>query len=178
MTRLILLLTTAAALLCAQSSIDRTKPPATPPIPDYKLPPIDESKLANGLAVVMVQDNRFPVITARLTFHAGTRDDPADMPGLAQDVGALLVEGTATRTSRQIAEQAAAIGGSIAGSADTDGLTIGGLALSENAGKLLELIADVARNASFPEQEVALHKQNRKQELLQQVSDPHYLGVR
>ena len=73
----------------------------------------------------------------------------------------MLVEGTPTRTSRQIAEQTAAIGGSITGSADTDGLTLGGLALSENAGKLLELMADIARNASFPEAEVALHKQNR-----------------
>jgi zinc protease len=166
-----------AALLCAQP-FDRTKPPATPPIPNYKLPPVDEAKLANGLAVVMVEDNRFPVVTARLTFHAGTRNDPADMPGLAQDVGALLVEGTPTRTSRQIAEQTAALGGSISGSADTDGLTLGGLALSENAGKLLELMADVSRNANFPEAEVALHKQNRKQALMQQSSDPNYLGVR
>jgi zinc protease len=174
---LLLTFIAGAALLCAQP-FDRTKPPATPPIPDYKLPPVDEAKLANGLAVVMVEDNRFPVVTARLTFHAGSRNDPADMPGLAQDVGALLVEGTPTRTSRQIAEQTAAIGGTISGSADTDGLTLGGLALSENAGKLLELMADVARNASFPEAEVALHKQNRKQALMQQSSDPNYLGVR
>src|ERR1700687_5229243 len=113
----VLLLIASAALLCAQP-FDRTKPPATPPIPDYKLPPVDEAKLANGLAVVMVEDNRFPLVTARLSFHAGTRNDPADMPGLAEDVGSLLVEGTSTRTSRQIAEQTAAIGGSLVGSAD------------------------------------------------------------
>src|SRR5690242_5547132 len=134
-----LLLIASAALLCAQP-FDRTKPPATPPIPDYKLPPVAESKLANGLSVMMVEDNRFPLVTARLTFHAGRRNDPPDMPGLAENVGSLLVEGTKMRTSRQIAEETAAIGGSIVGSADSDGLTLGGLALSESTGKLLELI--------------------------------------
>src|SRR5436190_10909182 len=172
-----LILIASAAVLCAQP-FDRTKPPATPPIPDYKLPPMEEAKLANGLAIVMIEDNRFPLVTARLTFHGGTRNDPADMPGLAENVAALLIDGTKTRTSRQIAEQMASIGGSLAGSADPDGLTLAGLALSESTGKLLELLADVARNATFPEEEVGLRKQNRKQALLQQFSDPSYLSNR
>jgi zinc protease len=172
-----LLLIASAAALCAQT-FDRTKPPATPPIPDYKLPPVEEAKLSNGLSVVMVEDNRFPLVTARLTFQGGTRNDPADMPGLAENVAALLIEGTKTRTSRQIAEQMASIGGSLAGSADPDGLTISGLALSESTGKLLELLADVARNAGFPEEEVSLRKQNRKQALLRQFADPAYLNNR
>jgi predicted Zn-dependent peptidase len=174
---LISLLIAGAAALCAQP-FDRTKPPATPPIPDYKLPPIEEGKLGNGLAVVMVEDSRFPLVTARLTFQGGSRNDPADMPGLAENVAALLVEGTATRTSRKIAEQTAAIGGSLSGTADADGLTLAGLALSENSGKLLELLADVARNASFPENEVGLRKQNRKQALMQELSNPRFLATR
>jgi zinc protease len=172
-----LILIASAAALCAQT-FDRTKPPATPPIPDYKLPPVEEAKLANGLSVVMVEDGRFPLLTVRLTFQGGSRNDPADMPGLAENVAALLVEGTRTRTSRQIAEQMAAIGGSMAGSANPDGVTLSGLALSESTGKLLELMADVARNASFPAEEVGLRQQNRKQALMQQLADPSYLANR
>ena len=74
----------------------------------------------------MVEDSRFPLVTARLAFLAGTRNDPADLPGLAESVAALLIEGTKTRTSRQIAEETAAIGGSLNGSADADGLTLSG----------------------------------------------------
>jgi zinc protease len=172
-----LILIAGAAALYAQT-FDRTKPPVTPPIPDYKLPPVEEAKLGNGLAVVMVEDKRFPLVTARLTFLAGSRNDPADMPGLAENVAVLLVEGTKTRTSRQIAEQMASIGGTLNGSADPDGLTLAGLALSEHAGKLLEVLADAARNASFPPEEVALRQQNRKQALLQQLADPSYLSNR
>ena len=166
-----------AALVTAQP-FDRTKPPATPPIPSYKLPRVEEAKLSNGLAVVMVEDTRFPLVTARLTFFAGTKYDPADLPGLAETVAALLIDGTDSRTSRQIAEQSADIGGSIVGSADADSLTLSGLALSENTAKLLELMADIARHANFPEKEVDLHKQNRKQALMAQLADPGFLAGR
>jgi zinc protease len=172
-----LILIAVTTAVCGQT-FDRTKPPVTPPIPDYKLPPVEEAKLGNGLAVVMVEDKRFPLVTARLTFRAGSRNDPADMPGLAENVAVLLVEGTKTRSSRQIAEQMAAMGGTLNGSADPDGLTLSALALSENVGKMIEVLADVARNATFPAEEVGLRQQNRKQALLQQLADPSYLGNR
>jgi zinc protease len=177
MRKLSLILILGAAAIAAQP-FDRTKPPATPPIPAYKLPPVEEARLSNGLSIVMVEDNRFPLVTARLSFFAGTKNDPTDMPGLAENVAALLVEGTKTRTSRQVAEQAADIGGALNGSADPDSLTLSALSLAENTGKLLELMADVARNASFPANEVELRKQNRKQDLLQQLSDSSFLARR
>jgi predicted Zn-dependent peptidase len=164
-----------AAILCAQP-FDRTKPPATPPIPSYKLPPVQEAKLPNGLSIAMVEDQRFPLVTARLTFFAGSKYDPPDLPGLAENVAALLNEGTTTRTSRQIAEQGAAIGGSVGAGAGADALTVTGLALSEHTATLLELMADVARNANFPQEEVELHKQNRQQALLAQFADSGFLA--
>ena len=39
-------------------------------------------------------------------------------------------------------------------------------------------MADVARNANFPEKEVELRKQNRKQALLAQLADPGFLAGR
>ena len=62
----------------------------------------------------MVEDPRFPLVTARLNFMAGTKFDPADTPGLAEAVATLLNEGTKTRSSRQISEESAAIGGASA----------------------------------------------------------------
>src|SRR6516225_554454 len=82
-------------------TVDRTKPPQTPAIPSYKLPPIVESKLPNGLGVVLVEDARFPLVSLRLTFQAGAKYDPSNAPGLAEAVATLLDEGTKTRTSRR-----------------------------------------------------------------------------
>ena len=71
-----------AAALGAQT-IDRTKPPETPPLAAYKLPPVAESALGNGLRVVMVEDRRFPLVTLRLAFSAGSKFDPNQTSGLA-----------------------------------------------------------------------------------------------
>jgi zinc protease len=168
-----------AALLLAQAqgqTMDRTKPPQTPDLPVYKLPPVFETRLPNGLAVLLVEDGRFPMVTARLGFQAGSKYDPAALRGLSETAGALLTEGTAHRAARQIAEEAASIGGTLHADSTPDSLVISGSALSENLPRLLDLVADVARNASFPEEEVALRKQNRKQELMAQRADAGFLA--
>jgi zinc protease len=156
--------------------MNRTKPPQTPNQPAFKLPAVHETRLPNGLEVVLVEDARFPMVTARLGFQAGSKYDPQDLPGLSETTGALLTEGTTHRSSRQIAEDAASIGGSLSAGSSPDALMLSGSALAEILPKLLELMADVARNANFPEDEVALRKQNRTQELLADRSDAAFLA--
>jgi zinc protease len=165
-----------AAFGLAAQTVDRTKAPASGPIPGYKLPPVFETKLPNGLAIVLVEDNRFPLVTARLSFQAGKKYDPKDMPGLAEAVGSVLTEGTKTRTARQISEETDAIGGALSGGAGADSLTVAGGALSEHLTRLLVLMADVSRNANFPLDEVSLHKQNRVQSLMAERSEPGFLA--
>ncbi len=171
----VFLLLIAGTTLMAQT-IDRTKPPETPPIPVFKMPPVHESKLRNGLAVVLVEDARFPLVSVRLTFQAGSKFDPKEMPGLAGMVAGLMTQGTKSRSFRDLAEEMTSIGASLNGSASPDVFTLGGSVLSENTAKLLDLLADVALNANFPENEVSLRKQNRKQALLAQRSQPAFLA--
>ncbi len=174
MKRAIFVMATLAA--AGAQTVDRTKPPETPPVPNYKLPPVYETKLANGMQVMMVDDQRFPLMTVRLAFFAGSKYDPADTPGLAETVAALLKQGTTTRSYQQIAEELDGIGGSVTGVSSADAVTIAGVGLAEFAPKLLELVADIARNANFPEKEVQLHVQNRKQELMVERSTPDFLA--
>jgi zinc protease len=145
-------------------------------LPIYKLPPVAETRLPNGMTVLLVEDHRFPMVTARLGFQAGTKYDPPELRGLSESTGALLTEGTADRTAREIAEQVAAIGGTLHGDSSADSLVLAGSALSENLPALLELMADVARHANFPEDEVALRKQNRRQELAAQRAEAAFLA--
>jgi zinc protease len=156
--------------------IDRTKAPETPPIPSYKLPPVFETKLPNGMGLVLVEDGRFPLVTSRLNLQAGSKCDPKELPGLAEGVAAVLTEGTKTRTARQISEETDDLGGSLGASAGMDSMTIAGGALAENLSRLLVLMADVARNATFPKDEVDLYKQNRIQSLMADRSQPGFLA--
>src|SRR4051812_44241114 len=161
MFRRILLATALGALALTAQTVDRTKPPQTPPIPGYKLPPVFETKLPNGLGVVVVEDARFPLVTVRLNFQAGSKFDPKDLPGLAEATAALLTEGTKSRSARQISEETDDLGGTLGASAGADSMTVSGNGLAENLTRLLTLVADVSRNATFPQDEVDLHKQNR-----------------
>jgi zinc protease len=170
---------TGALLLFAQAqgqTMDKTKPPQTPDLPVFKLPVVFETRLPNGLTVLMVEDKRFPMVTARLGFQAGAKYDPAELRGLSETTAALLTEGTARRSAREIAEEAASIGGALHADSSADSLVLAGSALSEKLPQLLDLMADVTLAASFPEDEVALRKQNRKQELLAQRADAGFLA--
>ncbi|MBI3210771.1 MAG: insulinase family protein [Candidatus Solibacter usitatus] len=158
-----------ASALKAQT-VDRTKMPDTAPLAPFKLPVIRESKLPNGLTVLLVRDNRIPLVTFRLLFAGGGRLDPASQPGLAETVASLLKEGTAKRSSRQFAEDLAAIGGSLDADSGTDALSVFGTVLSEYTSQFLDLSADVVRNALFPQDEIDLRKENRVQELALQRS--------
>ncbi len=156
--------------------IDRTHPPKTSPLPPFKLPGVFETRLSNGLQVLLVEDRRFPLVAARLGFEAGSKLDPPEMAGLSESTGALLTEGTERRSARQIAEDVASLGAVLHADSNSDALVIAASALSENLPALIELMADVSRAAVFADEEVALRKQNRAQELLAQRSEAAFLA--
>jgi len=174
--RKLILLVCAGAIACGAQTLDRTKPPISPDPRPYKLPPVYETKLPNGLTVMMAEDTRVPLVTVRLVFPSGNRRDPQDIPGVAASMAAMLTQGTKTRTYQQIAEQLDSMGASMSAASGADQIIVQGSVLSDKLPSLLELIADISRNATFPESELALHKQNRKQQLAMQHAQPAYLA--
>src|SRR5260370_38885173 len=88
------------------SKVERkNKAPVSRELLRVKLPKASEFKLANGLTVLVIEDHRLPLVTARLLLEgAGALGDPAALPGLANMTAAMLKEGTKTRSSKQIAE--------------------------------------------------------------------------
>lgn len=174
--RTVIALPLALAACKTEPKVDLTKAPDTPPLEPYKLPAIYETNLSNGLAVTLVEDKRFPLVTARLGFRAGSRFDPPGRYGLSETVASLLKEGTTTRSARQIADELGRIGGELGASADADSLIVSSNALSEHMTEMLDLMADVAKNASFPQEELDLRKQNRLQELELELSQSQTLA--
>ncbi len=174
--RFLLLLGLMSAGIMSPAELDRTKAPPTPPVPDVKIPPAERFELPNGLKVIAEPDKRFPITTFRLTFVAGSKFDPKDLPGLSDMAALLLKEGTRTRSAAQIADEAGNMGSQLEVSSDLDTLVVRGSCLATFTPRFLDLLADIAQNASFPEDEFALQKQNRLQTLKSQRSDADYIG--
>ena len=70
-----LLVVSAVAVLTAQKP-DRSKPPAIGPAPSLKLPAIQKQKLANGLAVWIVEHHEVPLAQINLIVRSGSAADP------------------------------------------------------------------------------------------------------
>jgi len=163
------------------------QPAAAPPtalpadLPPYgeeqPLPPLDLSArtLANGLTVwVLPRQDGLPKVNYVLAVRGGLAHDPRPLPGLSNLMAGLLSEGTATRSSVQIAEELAALGASVGASANSDGVVVSASGLSSAAGPLAEVFADVARSPAFPANEVELAKANALQALKASEAQPGY----
>ena len=123
-------------------------PPATPK--GFSVPQPKTFTLDNGLAVTLVPYGTVPKVTVRLAVLTGNVDEAANQVWLADLVGDMLSEGTATRTASQIAEDAARMGGSLDVNVGENRTEIGGDVLSEFGPEMVALVADVARHPKFP----------------------------
>jgi zinc protease len=152
-----------------------TPPPPLPTRP-IKLPTSYETTLPNGLVVVVVEDQRLPLVSYRLALRTGDAHDPRELPGLMDMLTGLLSEGTETRTSREIADEVARLGATLQAGASSDYTTIAASSLATFSDEILELMADVALRPVFPPNEVELAKQNTKESLKQQRAQPSFLA--
>ncbi|MFN2578081.1 MAG: M16 family metallopeptidase [Pyrinomonadaceae bacterium] len=142
---------------CASNSIAQS-PQATPPPPTAPrsavFPKPAEKILANGLRVIVIPRTQMPLVTAQLLIKSGGEVDPADLSGAADMTASLLTRGTTTRSATQIAEAIEALGGTLNSGAGWDSSSISTTVMSARIGQALELLADVARNPSFKDEEI------------------------
>src|ERR1044072_5824881 len=154
----------------------RSQVPAPLPPRPISIPAPHETSLANGLKLVVVEDSRLPLVSYRLAFRVGGAFDPPDLPGLTDLLAGLMPEGTQSKTSKEIAEEVARMGASLSAGATSDYTIVGASALSQFNDSILDLMAEVILEPSFPENEVALAKQNTKESLRQQRAQPSFLA--
>ncbi len=152
-----------------------TPPPPLPTRP-IKLPTAYETTLSNGLVVVVVEDQRLPLVSYRMAFRTGDAHDPRELPGLLDMLTGLLTEGTEKRTSREIADEVARLGATLQAGASSDYTTVAASSLTTFSDEILELMADVVLRPVFPPNEVELAKQNTKESLKQQRAQPTFLA--
>ena len=161
----------------SQPEIFRSKPPAPLQPRPISIPTPKETVLSNGLTLVVVEDNRLPLVSYRLAFRVGGAFDPPALPGLTDLLAGLLPEGTTSKTSKEIADEIARMGASLSAGANSDYTIVAASALSHFNDPVLDLIAEVTLEPSFPENEVELAKQNTKESLRQQRAQPSFLAT-
>jgi zinc protease len=182
-----LALTAASVALLAQAPppesqkgvVEKGRAPVSNAVLRVTLPRPQEADLSNGLHVLVLEDRRAPQVAIQLIVRgAGGYFDPPDHLGLAQFAAANLREGTATRSSSEIAEQLERLAATLTvnTSMSAEDAIVSAAALTENVDPLLDLTADVLLRPSFPEQELARYKVQTRAQLIQQRTFPGFLA--
>ena len=111
------------------SKVERkNRAPVSKDILKVTLPRATEATLSNGLTVLIMENNRLPLISMQFNISgAGPIFEPSSVPGLASIAATMLREGTKTRNSVQIAEQTSLLGAEIAASAGFGGTAPAGI---------------------------------------------------
>jgi zinc protease len=156
-------------------AIRTTVPEPLDPVP-FNLAPAFRTTLANGLRVVVVDDERVPLVSYRMAFLSGNANEPKDMTGVTSAMTSLITEGTDSYSSRELAEKIERLGGSLSASSSEDFTMVAGSALTMYSSDILHLMADVMFSPTFPENEVELFKRNTIENLKFQRSQPGFLA--
>lgn len=175
----ILLFSAAAGAFGAEK--EQPLPKAMPPygaLKPFVAPQVTEQKLPNGLTIWLVARPGFPKVAIDVTARGGFAADPSDLPGLSDLILATIDQGTKTRDARKVAEDMQAAGGDLAGTPDSDSLTLATRVLASKLEAGLDVISDVVQNATFPDSEVALAKRNQADSLRSEEADPEFLARR
>jgi zinc protease len=162
------------------SQVERkNRAPVSKEVLGVRLPRPVEATLDNGLAVLVLEDTRFPTVQVQMQIGgAGPIHEPADVPGLSDATARMMTEGAAGRSSEALAREIAALGAGIEASArfgSTD-LQLSASGLSDNFDAWFALIADILLRPDFPADELEKMKMRLRVRLKQQRASPRYLA--
>src|ERR1044072_8692543 len=162
-----------------KGAVIKGKAPVNQEVLKVKLPRADEATLKIGLQVVLLRSTKVPSFNMQMVVLSGGLSDPANYHGLANFTAALLREGTTKRSSKEISEQIDSLGATLNANAGLSSMTstVTAAGLVENFDQTLDLFADVIRNPTFPEAEVARYKTRTLSALQFQRSIPQFLAA-
>jgi len=167
------------AMLTASAQTGATPkqtPPAGGPPKPFHLPQLETFSLPNGLQVTMAQFGSIPKVQVRVAVRAGNLNEQASQVWLADLTGRLIKEGTTSKTSEQVAQQAASMGGAIDVNVGPDLTQIDSDVLSEFGPQIVALLADVVMHALLPESDVPRLKQDLQRKLSIERTQPGVLA--
>jgi len=131
---------------------------------DYKLPPINSTQLNNGIPLYWLDAGVQDVLQIDWIFPAGLWHE--QKASVAHATIGLIKNGTSKYSAEQIHEALEFYGAQLKVNAGNDYSTITLYSLTKHLPVLLPMVYEIITDATFPETEVDIHKQNAIQRLL------------
>ena len=158
-----------------QSSTDFEKTPTTydrsePPLgelPLIQVPEVWRGELSNGIKLYGIENNELPLVQFSMRIDGGQSLDADNKAGTSLMLGAMLKEGTKSKTPAEFEEAIDLLGSSISVSTDLEGLYVSGNTLAKNFDKTIALLTEMLTEPRWDEQAFGIVK-NRRLTLIKQ----------
>ncbi|HEX7579076.1 MAG TPA: pitrilysin family protein [Thermoanaerobaculia bacterium] len=143
----------------------------------FPLPPFVEERLPSGLTLRAARWGKRPSVAAALLFPgAGSVSDSEGLEGLAEVASDTFLDGTRSRSGRELAEAIDDLALSLDVSAGYDSAVAHMAVLERDLDAGLTLFAEVLSEPAFLEVEVDRNRRRHVDSLREQRSEPDFLG--
>ncbi|MGI8944389.1 MAG: M16 family metallopeptidase [Qipengyuania sp.] len=155
---------------------EREAPPGPGEAPQVEKPEIVETPLDNGIKLVAAQTGEVPIATMTVLVPGGGKSDPRAKAGLAGMAANLADKGTTSMSATEIAARLESLGASMGATAGRDGSFFSLTAPVANFEAAGAVLADVIRNASYPQEELDRERKRAIDNLQVALKDPGELA--
>jgi zinc protease len=139
-------------------------------------PKVIESKLQNGMKLVVIPNHEVPFVTISLgSLHGAWTEGK---PGSASMACGLITKGSADHTAAEMAEELEFNAISLGAGADMDTTTVSASCVSDKLPVAMKLMAEVVRTPTFPEDEFNVLRDQTKLGLSISNTTPEYVAER
>ena len=143
---------------------------------EVRWPHRSKGKLANGLELILVESHTIPKFHGELFFRSGNAAAADRAISLAEMTATMVRTGTSKSSSREIEERLRGLGADLSVSAGQDTSAISFAGLSDQAEPLLQLVNELAREASFPAPEFDRERRQKLEEVKLERTQPGFLA--
>ncbi len=150
--------------------------PELTPEREVRWPKRTKSKLANGLEIILLESHTIPKFHGELYFRSGNAFAAPHGTALAEMAATMVRTGTSQHSSREIEEHLRGLGADLSVSAGPDNSSISFAGLSDHAEPLLQLVNELAREATFPAAEFERERRQKFEEVKLERTQPGFLA--
>lgn len=139
--------------------------------------PIQRTTLDNGITLIVIENPTADIIAGRLFLkNAGTRVESLSQAGVSHLLSTVITKGTESLNASEIAEKVESIGAGLNAESANDYFTIALKTVSEDFPEMLQLVGELMRAPSLPDNEIELEQALTLQTIFAQQEQPFNLA--
>jgi zinc protease len=150
--------------------------PELAPERQVRWPKRTKLQLANGLEIIFLESHTIPKFHGELYFRSGNACAASRGTALAEMAATMVRTGTSQHPSREIEEHLRGLGADLSVHAGQDNSSISFAGLSDHAEPLLQLVDELAREATFPSAEFDRERRQKLEEVRLERTQPGFLA--